>query len=194
MRAPSAITNTASGGTSTMSASFLSRARSSADAATLSTSAHASNGSGLQLEVSGFAFGERQQIAQMRVQEQRRAADPMDQLVVRACLGPLPQARARRGRRRCPAAASGARGSAWRGRSCARGSLRSSQPGVRARPRSSAPRESCGPARRRTSAPSASIRKNARASSTFSLQNGVARSIGDASSAVAQDRTIVRTP
>ena len=46
MRALSATTKVAVGGTSTISSSFLSLARSAAEAATLSTSAQASNGSG----------------------------------------------------------------------------------------------------------------------------------------------------
>ena len=84
MRALSATTNVVVGGTSTISSSFLSFARSAAEAATLSTSA------GVErlrphLEPPGLALGQGEHVAQVGVEQERGAANATDQLVV--CVG-----------------------------------------------------------------------------------------------------------
>ena len=89
MRALSATTNVVVGGTSTISSSFLSFARSAAEAATLSTSA------GVErlrphLEPPGLALGEREHVAEVGVEQERRAADATDQFIVGVGRGAAP--------------------------------------------------------------------------------------------------------
>ena len=89
MRALSATTNVVVGGTSTISSSFLSFARSAAEAATLSTSA------GVErlrphLEPPGLALGQGEHVAQVGVEQEGGAADATDQLVVGIGRGAAP--------------------------------------------------------------------------------------------------------
>ena len=90
MRAPSATTNVAAGGTSTISSSFLSLARSSRRRGDAFDKRARVERLRPHLEPPGLALGEREHVAQVGIEQQRRAPDPPDQLVVGVGAGAAP--------------------------------------------------------------------------------------------------------